>query len=710
MKLKKFSWMAFVLAASLSAAAGLSACGGGDDDDDDATDDDQGGPADDDDDVAATCATDSDCDGGKVCKDGDCVDNGGNFGDDDDDDDIVGDDDGTPDDDDDGTPPGDDDDNTDDDDTTGDPFPACRDAQGSCACRDQGCCLEDCGQDDTACQEACSRDFGDITCQDCNNALRTCMTDNNCFINEDPGYDADCLIGKCGDAYGECYCESFPDAAPCEADETCTLMPGAILPGKAMCVPNGAATGAEGERHGSCGLADPKAGPRCDETTICISPTFASEPTGECRGLCDEESAIPPAGTPCPAGNYCGVAYANSTHVSAVCIPDGWGDAGFTYGAGDGEVGGKCNSDITCKDGGICLGAADADGFCSQLCPEADSVIDLPDPVPCEGVEICSPVRFSPLPQHVGGMCIPEGFGNSDFTYPGAPGARGGLCNDTVACKDENSFCLGQTGEDGVCAVHCDDSTIDLGLPDPQDCTAEEACQLVGQPPTDFGACIPNDFAPGYTPSGADGERAGKCSDTIPCDETTTCIMTTGATEGVCVAVCEFVPPVCGGACPADTTCSDIGGTACGCLADDGSGNMQPPAGAAQCNVDDGSGCAENELPITFNDGAGNTTCVCVPDCDSSAAGGDDDTTGDDDTATGCKTDADCAAGETCDTATGACNPATGDDDTTTGCTSDADCAAGETCNTTTGACEAEEPGTGTGQTDPGTGTGQSTP
>jgi Cys-rich repeat protein len=53
----------------------------------------------------------------------------------------------------------------------------------------------------------------------------------------------------------------------------------------------------------------------------------------------------------------------------------------------------------------------------------------------------------------------------------------------------------------------------------------------------------------------------------------------------------------------------------------------------------------------------------------------------------GCTSDADCAAGEVCNTATGQCEAAP------TGCTSDEDCEEGEVCNTETGECEAAPAG-----------------
>lgn len=51
---------------------------------------------------------------------------------------------------------------------------------------------------------------------------------------------------------------------------------------------------------------------------------------------------------------------------------------------------------------------------------------------------------------------------------------------------------------------------------------------------------------------------------------------------------------------------------------------------------------------------------------------------------TTCTQDSDCAAGETCDVASGQCQPAV-----PPGCTQDSDCAAGETCNVATGQCQA---------------------
>jgi Cys-rich repeat protein len=52
-----------------------------------------------------------------------------------------------------------------------------------------------------------------------------------------------------------------------------------------------------------------------------------------------------------------------------------------------------------------------------------------------------------------------------------------------------------------------------------------------------------------------------------------------------------------------------------------------------------------------------------------------------------CTSDADCAAGEVCNVATGVCEAAP------TGCTSDADCEEGEVCNVDTGECEAAPTG-----------------
>jgi hypothetical protein len=74
---------------------------------------------------------------------------------------------------------------------------------------------------------------------------------------------------------------------------------------------------------------------------------------------------------------------------------------------------------------------------------------------------------------------------------------------------------------------------------------------------------------------------------------------------------------------------------------------------------------------------------VAVPACSSSSGGGGGTKDGgaSDDGGGGatCKIDAECANGETCDTASGTC--------LYTGCKSDADCQPGETCDTATGAC-----------------------
>jgi len=205
-------------------------------------------------------------------------------------------------------------------------------------------------------------------------------------------------------------------------------------------------------------------------------------------------------------------------------------------------------------------------------------------------------------------------------------------------------------------------------------------------------ACLTDaDCAQGFCAQGA-GYVCVECILDTHCDDGNDC------TTDVCNAsVCTHTNVADG------TACADDGNECTDDVCDTGVCDHPPVADDTAC-TDDGNECTDDVCAAGVCDHppvADGTTCddgdICTED-DMCTAGVCDGT----DIAGCCETDADCDAGQTCDTATNQCESAceidadcdddnlcTTDDCTVDGCTNTpVTCGAGEKCNPATGNCE----------------------
>ena len=440
------------------------------------------------------------------------------------------------------------------------------------------------------------------------------------------------------------YCDTV---AECGADFECSPVYCAD-----KCVPDGQGKCATCNA-GKFGKCMPKPQATCGDVTC-----TAGE---ECRTMCTG-ACYAPASVGADAGKCVDVA------CEVVCVPV------VVKCAADADCGTGSHCEKLCATGCVSTGTAgtgtsnaDRAGlWAPPACPDTDCygtcVTDPPAPVKCNAAadcpdgQVCAPI-YCATPA--------TGAARADTAMPCYPDASGG-CGTPLPCND---------GFLGQCVPKPAD-----GCQSDADCPAGDQCQV-----SCSGEC------------GAGRECASQC--------TGQCVAKQGGCQAdadcgtgyLCQQMCvDCATARAGASGEAGAPAVDCGG---GCY-----GQCVPVVVEAKCNADADCGAGAH-CQVVFctmacavpADGSQPTNClpcndgylgVCAPD----ATGG-------------CKTDAECAAGQTCQSScTGVCDPTTGCSNVCTGtcvtaqagCQADADCAAGQVCQALCPPC--------VGATDPASG------
>jgi hypothetical protein len=487
--------------------------------------------------------------------------------------------------------------------------------------------------------------------------------------------DADCGDGQyCSIACGATW-DAFAPADKAMAPEECV----------GQCV--GSGCGASG---------DCPEGFRCEQVcTACASEAqgaaymggdadangmMAPPDCGQCYGQCvpvshpDDPCNVD---ADCPAGQVC-----EPVFCTMACIPDGTGGClpcnGGHLGTCVDRPQSGCQDDAACAPGEVCQVACT--GYCDPTmgCGDQCQGVCVPAAQGCESNAECAPGfhcelmctgACPPMPMNAAGDAMPVDPGCGDTACRGqciqdAP--LPGKCNADADCPPDQQceavYCADYCAADGQGGcLPCNDGFFGVCVPRPQqgcqsdaECGPGEACKAYC-----MGSCDPNGGCSESCQGVCVPQEPG-CSDVNPCPAGQECQMVcvdcapavTSGTDclGGCYGQCVPVQPE---PVPCDLDSDCAAGWHC-----------EPIFCSAMCVPDGAGGC----LPC--NDGH---LGQCAPNPQQ-----------------GCQSDAECLAGEQCQThCMGLCDPTWGCGEQcqgvcvplSQGCTSDAECGEGEQCD-----------------------------
>ena len=451
------------------------------------------------------------------------------------------------------------------------------------------------------------------------------------------------LPPTCGDCLPQCV-PIAPTPAKCNADADC----GAGMHCEPMyctmqCVP---------DRNGGCLPCNDGFLGQCVQDPVTGCKTDADCPVDQacqtyCMGACDPTTGCTDA-------------------CQGVCLPKEKG----------------CTADADCASGQVC------EWLCTDTCgapkgaPANDAAFRAPDCTgQCYGQCVASPVQTkcnADADCPAGDVCGP--------IYCATPAADASGAGAAMPCyPDANGGC-------GT-PLPCNDGFLGLCIPKPTqgcqadvDCPAGDQCQVSCMGGCGAGRGCANQCTGQCVPAQGGCQADADCGAGYQCQQMCVDCATAGTGS----------PAGTGNGTGTDVPAIDCGG---GCY-----GQCVPVATPTKCNADADCGAAAHcEIVFcTMNcvappDGSQPTQCLPCNDgylgvCTPNATGG-------------CKTDAECLSGETCQAlCTGVCDPTTGCSNVCTGqcvasqagCQADADCAVGQVCQALCPPC--------VGATDPATG------
>lgn len=519
-------------------------------------------------------------------------------------------------------------------------------------CADSTCCESSCTTPCRSCANSGGLCNTTVTNQEDNNCNGTSSCDASGACKKDQGQtcmiDSDCVTGECAD--GRC-CENSC-ATPCRScgnpNGTCNTVVSGTLDDNC----NGTSTC---DASGSCKLAVGQAcsgGNQC-ATGYCVEGFCCS---GQCSGGCDVCSA------------------ANGASMDGQCTN-----------LADGATGTGCGGYL-CGGGASCPSMCNGDGDCATThwCNNGSCVARSAQGGPCTAANQC----LGSAPHCVDDVCCTDpcnGTCEACKASLKSSGADNGVCGPAIVGTDPHDNCApdaqdtcdqtGQCDGAGQCQLFASGTACGATSCINGDVTGE-ICDGSGNCTTASSgvACAPyvcsgsacatpcnadNDCVNGYYCSGSNGSCIQKQDPGFACDDAHVCA-SGQCVDGVC---CDNE---CDGACEACNLAGSVG--TCSAVA-----NAQPVAPRAACSgtgvcqgICDGSDreacsfpssateceaadCSGNSVvPAAKCDGAGECASVTPKNCGNYVckAGA---------CLTACSTNADCAAGATCDRNEDAC-------------------------------------------------------